>query len=468
MAASTARPTANEGSRLGAPRPGEALHLPDLTLPQTDTGTLRRLLGRELQRRLACLGQLPLQRVAEADRPAFVAAVAGLRALQASAPSKAAALVRAPTLSVLIELCWRRREALGSDDALLSAFQAHVRELSWLLLCELATAGFAPRDGRQQPLRLALPPGGLPPLLILGAGIELRIGKGAAAVQLEEGALRISGPSGERNVSLVGGEGEAGVGTSDDALCVLRRPWHVIRPGLLLAEADNSPLSMVEAHPDKDGNQLQLGGHPTTEWVATLGECVDLIHRYLPLIAEELRLLLRLCIPVGFDAEKHLSASFQEYIGAIYLTLHPNAMTMAEALIHEFQHNKINTAFHFDPLLRNAFWPLVSSPVRPDPRPLHGVVLAVHAFQPVARLYQRMHEDGHPWAANPSWQQRAATVFAKIHEGACTVLEMAEPTPAGVALLDEMRQLDGELMAFARSVGWSGDDAAFATQGDEP
>ncbi len=468
MTSSTAKAANQEAPRHGGTRPAQALHLPDLTLPGADTSTLRRLLGRELQRRLTCLAQLPLQRVAEADRPAFVAAVAALQGLQASAPGQAAALVRAPTVSVLIELSWRRRDALASDDALLAAFQRHVRELSWLLLCELATAGAAPRADRQQPLRLNLPPGGLPPLLILGAGVELRLGPQAKSVQLEDGALRIFGATSQRTIALRGGDGGATEGQVGDDLCELRRPWHPIRPGLLLAETDNSPLSMVEAHPDKQGNQLQLGGRPLAEWAATLGECVDLVGRYLPLIAEEMRLLLRLCIPVGYDAEKHLSASFQEYVGAIYLTLHPNVMTMTEALIHEFQHNKINTAFHFDPMLRNAFWPLVSSPVRPDPRPLHGVVLAVHAFQPVARLYQRMHEDGHPWAANPAWEQRAATVFAKIHEGARTVLELAEPTPAGAQLFDEMRRLDDELMAFARSVGWAGDRGGEQALGDEP
>jgi HEXXH motif-containing protein len=56
-----------------------------------------------------------------------------------------------------------------------------------------------------------------------------------------------------------------------------------------------------------------------------------------------------------------------------------------------------------DALLENAFSPLYPSPVRPDPRPLHGVLLAVHAFLPVARLYADMLAAGDPRAADPGF-----------------------------------------------------------------
>ena len=41
-------------------------------------------------------------------------------------------------------------------------------------------------------------------------------------------------------------------------------------------------------------------------------------------------------VPVGWDEQRHLSASYQEAIGTVYLSLHPNPLTLAEALIHEF------------------------------------------------------------------------------------------------------------------------------------
>ncbi len=178
-----------------------------------------------------------------------------------------------------------------------------------------------------------------------------------------------------------------------------------------------------------------------------LADAFALVDRYLPLLGQELRLVGALVVPGGYHDERHLSASYKEAIGTVYMSLHPNLMTMTEALIHELQHNKLNAACHLDPLLHNAFSPLFASPVRPDPRPLHGVVLAVHAFQPVAALYRAMVDGGDERAANPSWQRRYGQILQKNHEGATTVLDNGEPTAMGADLLAEMRALDA---GFAR------------------
>jgi HEXXH motif-containing protein len=164
--------------------------------------------------------------------------------------------------------------------------------------------------------------------------------------------------------------------------------------------------------------------------------------RTCPTLRAEIDLFLHLAVPVGYDDHKHLSASYQEALGTIYLTLHPNLMTMTEAVIHEFSHNKLNALLELDPLLENAFWPLYASPVRPDPRPLHGVLLAVHAFQPVARLYERMTAAGHPRAQSADFQRRFAQIRRINHAGAEVVLAHGRPTETGRALLDEMRRWD--------------------------
>ena len=46
--------------------------------------------------------------------------------------------------------------------------------------------------------------------------------------------------------------------------------------------------------------------------------------------------------------------------------------------------------------LKNPFEPCYKSPVRPDPRPLWGILLAVHAFLPVAVMHRRLRADSHP------------------------------------------------------------------------
>lgn len=232
------------------------------------------------------------------------------------------------------------------------------------------------------------------------------------------------------------------------------RAHRMLRPGIHLALADANPLAMHEAHPDKQGNALSLGGRDEGEWIAALDRALAIVERHLPALIEEMRALALLVIPVGWEPEKHLSASYREYIGACYLTLHPDERTLAEALVHEFQHNKANLASYHDPLLENAHGTLVRSPVRPDPRPLWGVLLAVHAFVPVAELYARM------LPTDPKVRERLAEVIAKNHEGLATLREHARPTRIGAALLEELELLHARHIALdlarPEGVAWEG------------
>ena len=77
-------------------------------------------------------------------------------------------------------------------------------------------------------------------------------------------------------------------------------------------------------------------------------------------------------------------------------------------------------------MLTNAFHPLYKSPIRPDPRPLWGILLAVHAFLPVAELYRRMRDAGHPLAAHPGFERACPSIDLKNHEG----MEMLRATAA--------------------------------------
>jgi HEXXH motif-containing protein len=77
-----------------------------------------------------------------------------------------------------------------------------------------------------------------------------------------------------------------------------------------------------------------------------------------------------------------------------------------------------------------------------------GVLLAVHAFLPVARLYERMLEAGHPFSKNPSFTHRFAHIRAMNAEAARVVLTHGKPTDAGAALLEEIRRWDAYYAAL--------------------
>jgi HEXXH motif-containing protein len=225
------------------------------------------------------------------------------------------------------------------------------------------------------------------------------------------------------------------------------RRFHSVGKVTHLATVDHNPIAAFEAHPDKSGNHIDLGGRGESEWIAILDESFGLVERFLPGEFAEMRTMLHEVIPIGYDTVRHLSASYREAVGTVYLTLHPSVMIMAEAIIHEFQHNKFNVSAYHTEYLGNAFAPLYKSPIRPDPRPLWGIVLAVHAFLPVAELYRRMRDAGHAWAEQPDFERRMSELDLRNHEGMNMLRAHAEFTPAGRALFAELEALERRHLA---------------------
>lgn len=232
----------------------------------------------------------------------------------------------------------------------------------------------------------------------------------------------------------------------------LHRPFHRLHkalPKLQFSTIDSNPLSMFEAHPDKEGNAISLGDKPLKQWLETLHEALELIRLTLPGWFDELRHSMRRLIPVGYLPERHLSASYREAPGLAYLTLCDNPLTMAEAIIHETQHTKANLLSWIDPILHNAHTCWTESPVRPDLRPLWGVFLAVHAFVPVAALHERLAEMDHPITHTERFPRRRAEVLAGNNTGMNAVLGSAEATPSGDRLIKQMNHLHRRLVDVA-------------------
>ena len=216
--------------------------------------------------------------------------------------------------------------------------------------------------------------------------------------------------------------------------------------GLHPALADTNPLRDIEAHPDKSGNALDLGGHDPADWAARLSEALDLIALALPEWMAEHEQTLHRLLPVGYAPERHFSATYREAPGTAYLSLHPDPLTLAEAIVHEGQHSRLNLLHLFDPILENGATTWTASPVRPDLRPLIGVLLAVHAFVPVAALHARLAALDHPLATTARFAERRAQVLAGNARGLELVATLGQPTPQGRRVIDGLQALHAHLL----------------------
>jgi HEXXH motif-containing protein len=297
----------------------------------------------------------------------------------------------------------------------------------------------------------------LAPLLVQRAGLGVHLDAAipellARVIEPDEDLLwdrpfgRVRGCEVEAEGLFVGRSGsELRVGGQPCPLPSPEGRWTVPGTQVELCVRDTNPLSMHEAHPDKQGNAVSLGERPVQDWLAALAEAFELVRVGLPSWFSEMPAYLRRLVPVGYEPELHLSASYREAPGIVWLTLHPDPVTMAEALVHEAQHSKLNLLSWLDPVLHNGQSLWTESPVRPDLRPLMGVLLAAHAFVPVAQLHQGLLEADHPLSRRAEFVARKQQVLETNERSLAILEEHSEASPTGQRLLDDLGHLHRSL-----------------------
>ncbi len=399
----------------------------DLTVPEPGSRTARDVLSRALGRLPRDIAAIPASLPATAEGRADLLALQRLvgEIVDGERAGALLACLRSPTVSAPLralrnELAKPRFDRPEADAILV--------ELLATLAFELALAGVIGGE-----LRLARLPRRV---LSLSARAEIEIPDRERA----RGATFADGRVLFDHADPVALD-LAAIARGDDAGPLpVGRPYHPIDRAIVLATADNNPRAAFGAEPGEPGNRVDLGGHDPSAWARALAPALALVEEHLPDLRAEIDLYLRAIVPVGHHLETHRSASYREAVGAVYLTLHPGVMTLAEALIHEHSHDKLHALFEVDEVIENTSEKRFRSPLRPDLRPLRGVLLAVHAFVPVARLYERMEEAGHPLARQRDFPARFAQIRRMNRDGAGVLLAHARPTPAGRAILSEIRR----------------------------
>ncbi|MGW6442033.1 HEXXH motif domain-containing protein [Lentzea sp. NPDC055074] len=119
------------------------------------------------------------------------------------------------------------------------------------------------------------------------------------------------------------------------------------------------------------------------EWRKLLGEAYRLLTRWHPGFAEELAAALRVLVPLGATAV--VASSSSHAFGAIALSAKESATQLAEALVHEIQHSKLNALVDLvDLSAEQTKW--VYAPWRDDPRGLISMLHGIYAFTSVVEF----------------------------------------------------------------------------------
>lgn len=210
----------------------------------------------------------------------------------------------------------------------------------------------------------------------------------------------------------------------------------------MLTEIDSNPYGTFDAHPDnrKDGVRIGWGSSSESEWFDAYARAFDILRQSDPGFFVEINRYLKKIVPLGTDDKAHRSASYAEAFGAVYMGLVPGEphpeFSVLEGLIHEWSHNKANLARNLAPLVLNGNEEAYYSSYRPDPRPIEGIFLGVHAFVPTVRVFLEAFGCG---AIDPN--ARIAKVFSMHlkNESALEVLsKYLKPSEEGGKYLEEI------------------------------
>ena len=138
-----------------------------------------------------------------------------------------------------------------------------------------------------------------------------------------------------------------------------------------------------------------LGLHERGEWEKQIGDAWSLLVEEYRGFAEELSEGVSAIVPFGAGTSVAGASSSVAY-GAIAVSRKKSAFELAEALIHEMQHSKLNALFDFAELCVPGTENLGYAPWRDDPRPTGGLLHGVFAFTTAVEFWRRRRDTDGP------------------------------------------------------------------------
>ncbi|MGJ5204468.1 aKG-HExxH-type peptide beta-hydroxylase [Bradyrhizobium sp. HKCCYLR20261] len=133
----------------------------------------------------------------------------------------------------------------------------------------------------------------------------------------------------------------------------------------------------------------------------------------------------RVLIPLRSSERSYFRSGSQADVpGMVYADLFGGLMQVMEAIVHESAHLHLFMAEASGPLVDPQHHDRYASPLRPEPRPLRGILLAFHAIAYICAFYREAERKG--FGAYPEFDAELGNMLTKLKE-AQVVLDGARP-----------------------------------------
>ncbi|WP_330233535.1 HEXXH motif domain-containing protein [Nocardia sp. NBC_00508] len=331
--------------------------------------------------------------------PRFAAAWDVLVSLDASAPDAVADVLAHPYTRV-----WAMRLLQGAADSAFAPADVHHLE---------AVAASAAVRARKD-MRLPVPVrDGVAPLPMLGA---LKAGA-VEQVWIETDAV--------------------------DELAMAQPLRRLTSAGPTVTLEDTDPYRVLpylgsEIHPTG-----RLSDAEAQQWQAAFADAIDFIETHLPGYAPGLRAGLCTVLPLRAEGPTDRSASARLAFGAVGIAaLRLDPITLAELLVHEFQHVKLGAMMDaFELYDRSDTEPRYHPPCFTHPRPIEGVLHSTYAHLAIADFW-RARETLATGSAREAAARRLAEVRGHTAEGLRQLRESGSLTTLGESLVQAMSEAE--------------------------
>lgn len=208
------------------------------------------------------------------------------------------------------------------------------------------------------------------------------------------------------------------------------------------------------SHPDHAAQKIGVTfwSKSQEEWVLLFSKSFDILRSVSPGFMGEIEWVIRKVIPFDVSYRVHNSGSYTNAIGHLvmsYPQMDNPEIALLEAILHEYNHNKLNLILQTELLILNDRREMFYSPYRPDPRPIHGIYLWVHALVWAYWVILNAHVLGILTLPH-IWLEKAALYVFKNGLSLQVLDKYSRLSPLGSDILEEIRRVHQECLGFLK------------------